>query len=52
MPMQGLKTREHLDEIAAKLIGLLKREDLVIWQARDALKRAADLLENEPLQKR
>jgi len=40
MEKRNSKTADELEEIADKVVGLLKKEELPVWQAQEALRYA------------
>lgn len=46
------KTKEELETIARKIVDQLCDEGLMIWQAKETLKFAADIMDWLPVKKR
>lgn len=46
------KTKEELETIARRIVDQLCNESLMVWQAQEVLRVAADIMEWLPLKKR
>lgn len=49
--MAQAKTKEQLETIARKIVDQLCDEGLMVWQAKEALRLAADIMDWLPIKK-